>query len=64
MKNGDIVRVKTQCVPSGLIPDKIVKLIYQYQLEGSKKWYAVPVDVMEPIATIDSTKIYMLHPEV
>jgi hypothetical protein len=47
MKSGDFVRVTHQCVPKGLVPDKLVALHYEYKTEGGTKWYAVELTESE-----------------
>jgi hypothetical protein len=77
MKSGDFVRVTHQCVPKGLVPEKVVVLHYEYKTEGGTKWYALEPDAWEleklkemkrigkysDIPTIDSHKVYMLKPK-
>jgi len=62
MKAGDLVRVVTDCQPKGLVPDKIVKLIYE---RYDNTWYSLTQDL--PVTTqtdhtIDSKKTYILKP--
>lgn len=39
---GVICRVITQAVPKGIVPVKLVKLVWQY---APDKWYAVPYEI-------------------
>jgi len=66
MRKGQIVTVKTACVPAGLVPDYYARLIYPYESEGKIKWYAEKTPTHPgPLHTVvDSHKIYILYPEV
>lgn len=59
MKVGQIVKVTTDCRPQGLVPDKYVKLVYQY----SDKWYAFETTERNIAITdiIDSGVITIIH---
>jgi hypothetical protein len=62
MKPGDLVRVVTECRPKGLVPDKIVKLIYE---RYDNTWYSEVQDLpvtTETQHTVDSSKTTVLRP--
>jgi len=66
LEKGDYVKVVTQCVPSGLVPDKFAQLHYEYATEGSTKWYAIETHTRPEkiVGTLDSHKVYFLKPEI
>lgn len=59
MEAGDIVKVITEAVPKGIVPDKFVELVYQ---RNDEKWYAFKLDgIHKTQHVIDSSKIYLLE---
>lgn len=67
MEKNDIVRITTQCVPKGIVPDKYAKLLYKYSKEYTGKWYAVLVkfdNSMLNAITVDTHIIFLLEPEL
>lgn len=68
LKRDSLIRITHQCQPSGLIPDKYAKLLYEYGHEG--KWYATKVDyeevkeIISELPKVDSHNIYLLEPEI
>lgn len=63
MEAGQVVIVKTQCVPAGLVPDKLVKLVYQYGEDG--RWYCYPVkrkNAFNNYWPVDSSKVTYITP--
>ncbi len=67
MKTGDIVRITTQCVPTGLVPDKYARLFYKYSRDYNGKWYAVLVEFDKSlinVPVVDSHSIYLIQQEL
>ena len=52
------IRIVTQAVPKGIVPDKYATLLFQRE---DKKWYAVQVEEKpKEYHTMDSTEVYLL----
>lgn len=54
------IRIVTQAVPRGIVPDKYATLLFQRE---DKKWYAVELDEKpKKYITMDSSEVYLLKP--
>lgn len=62
---GQIVRVVTDCVPKGLVPDYYAILLYPYGEDDKVKWYAQKTKIHPgPLHSVmNSNEIYILQPE-
>ena len=61
MDPGQIIKVTTQCVPKGLVPDKIVEVLYQFE---KGRYYVRPTEKKEFSEVVDSSCVAFLRQEL